>query len=54
MTLEEYNRETYFANVVLGAIENVKVPMLMYEEEKEVVKKALEMYEDYLESEVRR
>ena len=38
MTIEEYKKENYFANVVLGAIENVKVPMLMYEEEKEVVK----------------
>lgn len=54
MTIEEYKKEKYFSNLVLGTIENVKVPMLVYEEEKEVVKKALEMYKDYLESEMRR
>lgn len=54
MTIEEYKKEEYFVDAVLGAIENVKVPMLMYEEEKEVVKKALKMYKDYLESEIHR
>ena len=43
---ESQKKEIYFANVVIGAIENVKTPMLMYEEEKEVVKKALQMYID--------
>lgn len=49
MATEEYEKENYFADAVLGAIENVRIPMLMYEEEKEVVKKALKMYKDYLE-----
>ena len=39
--------------MVLGAIENVKVPMLMYEEEKNVVRKALIEYKDALESKLR-
>lgn len=47
--MENQNKELYFAKVVIGAIENVKVPMLMYEEEKEVVKKALQMYIDKIE-----
>lgn len=34
MTIEEINKEITFANMVIGAINNVKVPMLMYEEEK--------------------
>ena len=33
---KEQEKELYFANAVIGAINNVKVPMLMYEEEKEV------------------
>lgn len=53
MTAEEYKKEIFCADLVLGAIENVKVPMLFYEEEKEIVKKALIMYKDYLESEIR-
>lgn len=47
---EEQEKELYFANVVIGAIKNVKVPMLMYEEEKNVVEKALSMYIDKIES----
>ena len=35
---------------MIGAIKNVKVPMLMYEEEKNVVEKALCMYIDKIES----
>ena len=53
MTSEEINKEIAFANMVIGAINNVKVPMLMYEEEKEVTKKALQKYLDELESELR-
>lgn len=45
MTDEEM-RELYFANSVLGAIDNVQMPMLVYDEEKQVVKKALQMYID--------
>ena len=37
-------KEVYFANMVIGAIDNVETPMLMYEEEKQVVRKALKMY----------
>lgn len=47
---EEQEKELYFANTVIGAIKNVKVPMLMYEEEKNVVEKALCMYIDKIES----
>lgn len=46
---KEDEKELYFANSVIGAINNVKVPMLMYEEEKQVVKKALHKYIDELE-----
>ena len=53
MTSEEINKEIAFANMVIGAINNVKVPMLMYEEEKAVTKKALQKYLDELESELR-
>lgn len=51
---EEQKKELYFANTVIGAIKNVKVPMLMYEEEKNVVEKALRMYIDKIESDSRR
>ena len=52
MTSEEINKEIAFANMVIGAIDNVKVPMLMYEEEKEVTKKALQKYIDELDNEL--
>lgn len=35
------DKERYFAETVIGAINHVECPMLMYEEEKAVVKKAL-------------
>lgn len=50
---KEDEKELYFANAVIGAINNVKVPMLMYEEEKQVVKKALRKYIDELETKAR-
>ena len=50
---KEQEKELYFANVVIGAINNVEMPILMYKEEKEVVKKALRMYIDKIESEAR-
>ena len=53
MTIEEINKEICFAEMVIGAINNVKRPMLMYEEEKAVTKKALRKYVDELESELR-
>ena len=37
-------QELYFANAVIGAINNVDKPMLIYDEEKEVVKRALRSY----------
>lgn len=53
MTREEMNKEIIFANMVLGAIKNVQTPMLMYDEEKTVVRKALSEYVSKLESELR-
>lgn len=50
MILEEIEKELMFADLVLGAIENVKKPMLMYDGEKDVVKKALTDYKHKLES----
>ena len=35
------DKERYFAEAVVGAIDHVEHPMLVYEEEKAVVKKAL-------------
>ena len=49
----EFKKELYFANAVIGAIENVKTPMLMYQEEKDVVRKALRMYIDRIEDDMR-
>ena len=53
MESKEIEREIYFARVVIGAIDHVKTPMLMYDEEKSVTKKALEMYIEELESKQR-
>ena len=53
MTREDIKKEIVFAEMVIGAIKNVKVPMLMYEEEKAVVKKALSEYVSKLENELR-
>ena len=53
MTYEDQKKELYFANAVIGAIDNVKTPMLMYQEEKDVVRKALLMYIDRIESDMR-
>ena len=39
--------------MVIAAINNVKTPILMYDEEKAVTKKALQRYVDELESELR-
>lgn len=50
---EEQKKELYFADMVIGAINNIEMPILMYKEEKEVVKKALRMYIDKIESEAR-
>lgn len=53
MTRKEIEKELIFADMVLGAIENVKTPILVYDEEKNVVKKALIEYKYKLESEIR-
>lgn len=55
MTREEIEKEIVFAEMVLGVIKNknIKIPMLMYEEEKNVVRKALNEYVNKLESELR-
>lgn len=42
--VDEMKKDVYFANRVIGTIDNVKTPMLMYDEEKQVVRKALQMY----------
>lgn len=52
MTREDIQKEIVFAEMVIGAIKNVKVPMLMYEEEKAVVEKALSEYISKLENEL--
>lgn len=50
---EQQKKELYFADVVIGAIDNIKTPMLMCDGEKEVVKNALEMYIDAIKEGVR-
>ena len=37
------DKERYFANALIGVIDNVDCPKLVYQEEKDVVKKALEL-----------
>ena len=49
MTVAEIDKQLVFIDMVLGAIQNVEVPMLMYEGEKEVVKQALTNYRFKLE-----
>lgn len=53
MTYEDQKKELYFANAVIGAIDNVKTPTLMYQEEKDIVRKALRMYIDRIENNMR-
>lgn len=53
MTREDIEKELIFADMVLGVIKNVERPILMYDEEKNVVKKALTEYKYKLESEMR-
>jgi hypothetical protein len=49
MTNEEIERHLFFAKHLINIIDNVEVPMLMYEEEKKVTKEALRLYADDLE-----
>ena len=53
MDNDEIKKKIYFAETVIGAINYVKRPMLMYEEEKNVVKEALGDYISKLETEFR-
>ena len=53
MTIEQIKKDMCITQMVIGAIDHVKRPMLLYDEEKEVVKKALQKYLDELESELR-
>ena len=53
MSIEEIKKDMCFAQMVIGAIDNVKRPMLFYDEEKAVTKKALHKYIDELENELR-
>ena len=53
MANEEIEKEITFAKMVVGVIENVKTPMLIYQEEKDVTKKALLNYIEELESSLR-
>jgi len=53
MTKEEIEKKIYFAEMLIGVINHVERPMLMYEEEKQVVKEALSEYKYKLESELR-
>ena len=41
---EQDNKELYFAHRVLDSLNMISEPKLVYEEEKEVVKKALRKY----------
>lgn len=44
MTNEEKRKKIKVANILLDVIANLSVPMLMYDEEKEVTREALENY----------
>jgi hypothetical protein len=51
---EQVNKELYFNDRALGDIRNVEMPKLVYDEEKEVVRKALADYKSKLQSELYR
>ena len=53
MENNQIERELFFADMIIGLIDNVERPILLYEGEKEVVKKALNEYIDKLKSEQR-
>jgi hypothetical protein len=54
LTREQINKELYFVDRVLGDIINVEIPKLVYDEEKEVVRKALLDYKSELQSQLYR
>lgn len=53
MESKQIERELFFADMIIGLIDNVERPILLYEGEKEVVKKALNEYIDKLKGEQR-
>ena len=53
MTIEQIKKDMCMAQMVIRDIDYIKRPTLIYDEEKEVVKKALQKYLDELESELR-
>ena len=53
MTFEQIKKDMCMAQMVIRDIDYLKRPTLIYDEEKEVVKKALLKYLDELESELR-
>ena len=53
MSIEQTKKDMCIAQMVIREIDHVKRPTLIYDEEKEVVKKALQKYLDELESELR-
>ncbi len=53
MDNEKIKKELFFANHLIDIINHVERPTLVYDEEKEVVKKALRMYIDDLEDKQR-
>ena len=53
MMFEQIKKDMCIAQMVIRVIDYVKRPTLIYDEEKEVVKKALQKYLDELESELR-
>ena len=50
---EDIKKELAFIDGILGNIRNVKMPVLVYDEEKEIVRKALLLYKQELESKLR-
>lgn len=50
---DKIKKNITFAKMVIDAIDNVKTPMLVYDEEKEVVREALNRYIYELEDKLR-
>ena len=53
MSIDEIKKDIFFAREVIEVVDNIKWPTLVYDEEKQVIKKALRKYLDELESELR-
>ena len=50
---DNIEKEVFYAQRVIDIIDNVTTPMLIYDEEKDIVRKALIKYKDELESRIR-